>query len=138
MVSNWLLKEFARARWSPRYLGIPIGKEVWGYLSDTERKPENSIPLKNPKNTASSTERACWSPKTMWRSTTRLTWSRNQKSISMITGVEPPDKLDKLESICGCRIERFFSTQLSCSLMLIPAFQLIELVQERINSFLHK
>ena len=25
------------------------------------------------------------------RSTTRLTWSRNQKSISMITGVEPPD-----------------------------------------------
>jgi ribose transport system substrate-binding protein len=91
----------------------PIGKEVWGYPSHTERKPENSIPLKNPKNTASSTERACWLPKTMWRSTTRLTWSRNQKSISMITGVEPPDKLDKLESICGCRIERFFSTQLS-------------------------
>src|SRR5271157_2122979 len=99
MVSNWLLKEFARARWSPRYLGIPIGKEVWGYLSDTERKPENSIPLKNPKNTASSTERACWLPKTMWRSTTRLTWSRNQKSISMITGVAPPDRFDKLESI---------------------------------------
>ena len=28
----------------------------------------------------------------------------------MITGVEPLDKLDKLESICGSLIERFFST----------------------------
>src|ERR1700730_15969296 len=27
-----------------------------------------------------------------------------------IVGREPPDKLDKLESICGCSIERFFST----------------------------
>src|ERR1700720_2681637 len=103
MVSNWLLKESARARWSPRYLGIPIGKEVWGYLSDTERKPENSIPLKNPKNTESSTERACWLPKTMWRSTTRLTWSRNQKSISVITGVALPDRFDRLESIYGAK-----------------------------------
>src|ERR1700722_4336586 len=114
MVSNWQLRQFARARWSPRYLGIPIGKEVWGYPSDTERKQENSIPLKNPKNIASSTERACWLPKTMWRSTTRLTWSRNQKSISMITGVEPPDKLDKLESVCGCRIEGNVATLQAC------------------------
>src|SRR5258708_11551979 len=99
MVSNWPSREFARARWWPLYLGIPIGKEVWGYPSHTERKPESSIPLKNPKNTASSTEPACSLPKTMWRSSTRVTSSWNQKSISMITGVAPPDRLDKLESI---------------------------------------
>src|SRR5260370_25935145 len=111
MVSNWPSREFARARWWPLYLGIPIGKEVWGYPSHTERKPESSIPLKNPKNTASSTEPACSLPKTMWRSSTRVTSSRNQKSISMITGVAPPDSVDKLESIPKNRLP---SRELDC------------------------
>ena len=65
------VREFARARLSPRSLGIPTGKEAWDYLSHTERKLESSIPPKNPKNTASSMEPACWLPKTMRTSTTR-------------------------------------------------------------------
>jgi hypothetical protein len=37
--------------------------------------------------------------------TIRVTSSRNQKSISMVTGIVPPDWLDKLESICGAKEE---------------------------------
>ena len=93
----------ATVSWDPYWQGS-MGLSI-GYGAKTGKFD----PAKEPKNIASSTERACWLPKTMWRSTTRLTWSRNQKSISMITGVEPPDKSDKLKSICGCTRLRYGS-----------------------------